>query len=374
LTVVRQGLLLAAAVALSACSGPSGPKPAELPTIQRPLPVRTLWSTNVGSGERYTFFPVHVGEAVYAAARDGTVTRLAARNGEVRWRANLELQLSGGVGTDGTLVVVASEEGEVVALDAEKGAVKWRARVSSEVLAPPALGGGLVLIRSMDNRLFAFGAEDGQRRWVYQRAPTSLVVRAPAGITISEGMVYAGFPGGKLAALALANGALRWEATVAVPKGATELERVADVIGAPAAQGREVCAAAYRIRVSCFDALSGRPLWSREIAALSGVSLDARYAFVSDERGAVHAFDRSNGQSVWKQDALAYRGLTTPLPRAEAVVVGDFEGYVHVLARESGAFLARKETDGAMLRAAPMPLGGSVLVQTEGGGLYAFGP
>ena len=119
---------MAAAVALCACSGPSGPKPAELPTIQRPLPVRTLWSTNVGSGERYTFFPVHVGEAVYAAARDGTVTRLAARTGEVRWRANLELQLSGGVGTDGTLVVVASEEGEVVALDAEKGAVKWRAR------------------------------------------------------------------------------------------------------------------------------------------------------------------------------------------------------------------------------------------------------
>jgi len=67
-------------------------------------------------------------------------------------------------------------------------------------------------------------------------------------------------------------------------------------------------------------------------------------------------------------------GRDRSLPRGEAVVVGDFEGYVHVLARESGAFLARKETDGATLRAAPVPLGGSVLVQTEGGGLYAFGP
>lgn len=369
-----RALLLASVVALSACSGPSGPKPADLPTIQRPLPVRTLWSANVGSGQRFTFFPVHVGEAVYATARDGTVSRLEARTGDGRWRVNLDLQLSGGVGTDGKLVVVVSEEGEVVALDAENGKVKWRARASSEVLAPPALGGGLVLVRSMDNRVFAFGADDGQRRWVYQRAPTSLVVRAPSGVTIMDDIAYAGFPGGKLAALALANGALRWEATVAVPKGATELERVADVIGEPAAQGREVCAAAYRSRVSCFDALSGRPLWSREVAALSGVGLDARYAFVSDERGAVHAFDRSNGQSLWKQEALAYRGLTTPLPRGEAVVVGDFEGYVHVLARESGAFLARKETDGATLRAAPVPLGGAVLVQTEGGGLYAFGP
>ena len=142
----------------------------------------------------------------------------------------------------------------MVALDAKTGEVRWRARASSEVLAPPALGGGLVLVRSIDNRVFAFGADDGKRRWVYQRAPTSLVVRAPAGITIEGDIAYAGFPGGKLAAIALANGALRWEATVALPKGATELERVADVIGEPAVQGREVCAAAYQGRVACFDA------------------------------------------------------------------------------------------------------------------------
>jgi outer membrane protein assembly factor BamB len=367
-------LLVALAALLAACSGPSGPQPAELQTLKKPLRVRVLWSTNVGSAQRFTFFPVHVGEAVYAAARDGTVTRLALRTGEVVWRANLELQLSGGVGADGKLVAVVSEEGEVVALDAQNGAVKWRARASSEVLAPPALGEGLVLVRSIDNRVFAFGADDGKRRWVYQRAPTSLVVRAPAGIAIKDGVAYAGFPGGKLAAIALANGALRWEATVALPKGATELERVADVIGEPAAEGREVCAAAYRSRVACFDAATGRQLWARELVALSGVSLDARYAFVSDERGAVHALDRSNGQSVWKQEALAYRGLSTPLARGEAVVVGDFEGYVHFLARESGAFLARQETDGAALRADPVPLNGSVLVQTAGGSLYALGP
>jgi outer membrane protein assembly factor BamB len=359
---------------LTACSGPSGPQPAELPKIYKPLTVRVLWSTNVGAAQRFTFFPKHSADAVYAAARDGTVTRLDARTGDVRWRATLELQLSGGVGADDSLVAVASEEGEVVALDAKTGAVRWRARASSEVLAPPALGGGLVLVRSIDNRVFAFGADDGKRRWVYQRAPTSLVVRAPAGIAIEGDLLYAGFPGGRLAAIALANGALRWEAAVALPKGSTELERVADVIGDPATQGREVCAAAYRSRVACFDAASGRQLWARDLIALSGVTLDERYAFVSDERGAVHALDRANGQSVWKQDGLAYRQVSTPLARGEAVVVGDFEGYVHFLARESGAFLARQETDGAALRAMPVPLLGSVLVQTEGGGLYALGP
>lgn len=370
----RAPMALMLAGLLTACSGPSGPQPADLPKIDHPLRVRVLWATNVGSAQRFTFFPKHAADAVYAAARDGTVTRLDARTGAVRWRASLELQLSGGVGADDSLVTVASEEGEVVALEAKTGAVRWRARASSEVLAPPAIGGGLVLVRTIDNRVFAFGADDGKRRWVYQRAPTSLVVRAPAGIAIEGDLLYAGFPGGKLAAIALANGALRWEGTVALPKGATELERVADVIGDPATHGREVCAAAYRSRVACFDALTGRQLWARELVALSGVALDERYAFVTDERGAVHALDRTNGQPVWKQEGLAYRQVSTPLARGEAVVVGDFEGYVHFLARESGAFLARQETDGAALRSMPVPLLGSLLVQTEGGGLYALGP
>ena len=371
--VVRLAVLLTT-LFITACSGPSGPQPAELPKIDKPLRVRVLWSTNVGSAQRFTFFPSHVAESVYAAARDGTVTRLDARTGAVRWRARLDLPLSGGVGADDSLVVVASEEGEVVALETKNGAVRWRARASSEVLAAPAIGAGLVLVRSIDNRVFAFGADDGKRRWVYQRAPTSLVVRAPAGITIMDDLAFAGFPGGRLVAIALANGAQRWEAAVALPKGATELERVADVIGDPATQGREVCAAAYRSRVACFDAASGRQLWARDLVALSAVSVDARYAFVTDERGAVHALDRTNGQSVWKQEQLAYRQVSAPLARGEAVVVGDFEGYVHFLARESGAFLARQQTDGAALRAMPVPLLGSLLVQTEGGGLYALGP
>jgi outer membrane protein assembly factor BamB len=123
---------LACAAALAAgCSGTSGPKPAELPRLERPKTVRVLWSANVGAAQRFTFAPALVGDSVYAAARDGAVTRLDAASGAVRWRANLELKLSGGVGADDGVVAVASEEGEVVALEAQTGKVRWRARASS---------------------------------------------------------------------------------------------------------------------------------------------------------------------------------------------------------------------------------------------------
>ena len=357
---------------LAACGGNPGPTPADPPRIDKPQPVRVLWSANVGGGQRFTFVPALAGESVYAAARDGTVTRLDAAKGEVRWRTSLDLRLSGGVGADAATVAVVSEEGEVVALEAQSGKVRWRARVSSEVLAPPALGGGLVLVRTMDNRIFAFSAEDGKRRWVYQRAPSSLVVRTPAGMTVAGELAYAGFSGGKLVAVALANGGVRWEATVAAPKGTTELERLSDVMGSPALDGREVCAAAYRGRVACYDATTGRQLWARDLASFSSVALDPRYAFVADERGALHALDRSNGQSVWKQESLAHRQLSTPLASGAAVAVGDFEGQIHFLARDSGVFLARHDTRGGAVRAAPVRFPSGLVVQTEEGGLVAL--
>jgi len=370
-------LLLAPLAALAcACSGPSGPKPAELPRLEHPSAVRQLWHAEVGSAESFVLSPALVEGAIYAASRYGTVRRLDAGNGQEMWRVHAGMELSGGVGADARTIAVASDKGEVLALDAETGKPRWRARVSSEVLAAPAVAAGLVLVRSLDNRVFAFDADDGKRRWVYQRAAASLVIRTPAGVTIEGDSAYAAFAGGKLAAIALSNGGQRWEATVSLPKGATELERVTDVVGEPAVQGREVCAASYQGRVACYEAASGRQVWAREVSSITGVTLDARYAFVADDRGAVQAFDRSSGRAVWKQDKLAHRQLSAPAPLGELVAVGDLEGYVHFLERESGAFVARFSTDGTAVRAAPLPLaaGGGVrlLVQTQGGGLHVL--
>jgi outer membrane protein assembly factor BamB len=363
---------IALAGTLAACSSTSGPKPAELTALPHEAEVRTLWTASVGDGDRFIFSPALAEGSVFAAARDGTVMRLDATSGRTQWSVSAGTRLSAGVGADARTVAVANEDGEVIALDAASGERRWTARVSSEVIAAPAVGADLVLVRSIDNRVFAFGAQDGKRRWIYQRAPSSLIIRAPAGVTIDGETAFAGFAGGKLAALALANGGVRWEATVALPKGATELERVTDVVGAPIVQGREVCAATYQGRVGCYEQASGRQVWARDISTLSGVSLDPRYAFVADDRGAVQAFDRTNGRSVWKQDKLANRQLALPQPVGEALAVGDFEGYVHFLARDTGAFIARYATRGGPVRAALRPLPGGVLVQTQDGSLHAL--
>lgn len=347
------------------------PPPAPLVPIASPVPVRVLWQVSVGKAELATFTPAVAAGSVYAAAADGTVVRLDATTGRQVWRVRLPNALTGGVGADGRLVAVGSSEGEVIALDADGGTL-WRARVSSEVLAAPVVAGEFVVVRSADNKIFALDARDGRRRWVFQRAAAALAIRSPAGVVVAGGFVFAGFSGGKLVALALANGGQRWEGTVALPKGTTELERVSDVVGLPWIGEREGCAVAYQGRVACFNLGNGTQLWAREVSSSAGLGVDSRSVYVSEDRGAVAAFDRAAGRSYWRQDKLANRRLTAPLPVGAEVAFGDLEGQVHLLGRDSGAFAGRIATDGTAIRSAPVPLGTGFLIQTSGGNLYAL--
>ncbi|OFZ72308.1 MAG: outer membrane protein assembly factor BamB [Betaproteobacteria bacterium RBG_16_64_9] len=349
------------------------PKMAPLPELTSSLAVRTLWQASVGGAGEAAFSPAVVQNSVFAAARDGTVVRLDASNGRALWRANAGQPLSAGVGASAALVAVGTPEGEVIALDAADGKVRWRARVSSEVLAAPLVTDDAVIARCSDGRVFSLDAADGRRRWVYQRAIPTLTVRSTAGLAIRGQTAYAGFPGGRLAAIALNNGGVRWEGTVALPRGSTELERVADVVGVPWVAEREVCAVAYQGRVACLDGNTGQPLWARAMSSISGLGVDARYVFVSDDRDAVHALDRSNGTSVWKQDGLSRRKLTAPLALGREIAVADAEGYVHFLSRENGQLIGRVATDGSAVAGPMKPFPGGLLVQTRNGNVYALG-
>lgn len=340
----------------------------ELPPLKATLETRVLWSIDVGKAGDYVFSPAVVGTAVYAAAADGTL--LKVENGKVVWRIKAAPALSAGVGSDGKRVLVGTARGEVLAFAAADGKPLWQSRVSSEVLAAPVSGDAGIAVRSGDNRIFLLDAETGASKWFYQRATPPLILRNSAAPVFAENYLFAGFPGGKLVALDVKNGAPLWEGTVALPKGATELERVADIVSPPVFDAGRACAVAYQGRMACFDLTQGgQLLWARDLSSVAGLALDSRHAYVSDDRGWVQALDRASGSSVWKQDALARRGLTAPLVLRGQVVVADSKGLVHFLRRDDGALLARQSVGSSPVLVPPQVLGSNFLIQTTAGGL-----
>ena len=346
--------------------------PAPLQQFNPTLNVKIRATANIGSAADSIFTPVLTPEGLFAAGQDGKLARFEADTLKEKWRIATAKKITGGVGAADNLVVVATAKGEVLAYDFN-GQALWQARVSSEVLSAPQITGGLVLVRAGEGRIFALSATDGKRKWLYQRATPALTVRSFGGVLADKNAVFAGFGGGKLVALELQTGALGWEASVALPRGVSELERIADVTSNPVTDGRVVCAVAFQGRVACFEPQSGNLIWARDISSIAGMAIDGRNVYVSDVNGTLHALDKTTGAYIWKQEKLANRELSAPLLYRGYVVVADLQGYVHFLSREDGAFAARVATDGSPIRVQPLPLTDGVLVQTKKGGLFVLG-
>jgi outer membrane protein assembly factor BamB len=367
--------VLSLAILPSGCSwfGKSGEKPAKLTSIASPMQVQVAWRLRVGDGRGSYFQPAVLANAVFAAASNGTVVRIDPATGSEVWKAKMPTRLGAGVGSDGFLVAVVGERGQLYVLTAE-GKKSWEGRVPSDVVTPPLVGQGLVIVRSTDQSVSAFEAETGKRRWVYKRQTPPLTLRGPTEMLFSAESVIVGFPGGRVVCIALSNGAARWDSLVSEPKGATEVERLADVLGELALAEDKVCAASYQGRIACFDAAKGDEQWAREMAAGAGVAIGEGRVFGVEQGSTVRAYALSNGASLWSNKSLANRSLSSPGTLGRWLVLGDYQGYVHWLDRADGHLAGRVELDGSPVVAEPRATANGILVQTQRGSLALLVP
>lgn len=380
-TLIRRflsvGVLALGVSAIAGCSmfSPSNPRyePVPLTEYQAAVSAGVSWSVSVGRNGGAGFAPQVVGESVYAAAPNGSVMKVALATGAIQWRSEAGKDLSAGVGSDGRVTAVAARDGTVIAFD-EQGREKWQAKASSQVDIPPAVGAGIVAVRSSDYRIQAFDAETGEALWNVQRPGPALALKTNMRMVIIEDMLLSGLPNGRLIAIDADSGAVQWEGTVTVSRGATDLERISDIVGAPQVQGPLLCGVAYQGHIVCFDITQGgRPIWEHPFSSTTGITTDPQQLYGVSQRDVVHAFGLANGQEAWKQEGLRNRRLSGPAVVPQAVAVGDYEGYVHFLSRSSGDLIGRVQVGGG---AVVSPLVGSdygVLVQTGNGNLMLVG-
>ena len=342
-----------------------------LPEFKATASPKVGWQVTIGKAAS-GLEPAVTRDAIYAAAANGTLARIDPATGATVWRIEAGKRLSAGVGADAALVAVGTDKGDVLAFTTD-GKPLWQTKVTSEIVSPPKVADGGVVVWSGDGRVFSLSATDGKTRWVYQRSNPPLTVRNYSGGVINRGGLFVGTAGGKLLALDLSTGNVGWEANVATPKGATELERIADVTSLPLVEERQACAVAYQGRVACFEIVRGTLNWSRDLSSLDGLVTDSRYLYVTDDRGAVHALDKTTGASAWKQDKLVQRRPSGPQLVGDYVAVVDAEGYVHLLDPNDGSLVGRIATDGTPATAQPGRSGNAAVWQSTSGTLLSVG-
>lgn len=360
------------AAMLAGCGPKSNaPVPSPLPVVQNKLTLVESWRQSLGSAAGARLLPALQGDLVAVQSGEKKVSLLNVTTGQERWSVTLPNPAAGGVGLGDQLMVAGTIKGEVLAFD-HAGKRVWTARASSEIMAPPVIAGGLVLVRGGDGRLTAFAVADGALKWTYSRQQPALLLRNFAPPVVVGELVYYGQAGGKLVALSLREGRVLWETTVAQPRGASEVERVADIVAPPVVDGSLVCAVAYQGRLSCFNTQSGSLVWSREVSSWNGLFMDHKAVYVTDDKGYVVAYERGSGRNLWRQEKLYGRGVSGPAVIGRNLLVGDQAGYLHILNTEDGSFVAQHSTRGAVV-VAPQVVKGQWLVQTQRGVLSLLG-
>lgn len=349
--------------------------PAALTSFTASVKVQTAWSTRVGAGSDSEYFKLSPSVAngkVFAADRRGRVSAYDAISGRSLWSVETKAPISGGPGSGEGLVLVGTSDGEVLALAEGNGALLWRARVSSEVLSAPRAAEGIVVVRTIDGKLFGLNVQDGKRQWTHDSSVPALTLRSTGAPVIAGGKVLGGFASGRLVALSISDGKVLWETAVAEPHGRSELERLVDISAEPQVAGRMVYATSYQGRVAALDLESGRLVWTRDMSSYAGLTVDDHTVYVTDAKGQVFSLDRRDGRALWKQDKLRARAVTAPETWNDYVVVGDFEGYLHWMARDDGHFVARTRIDDAGILTPPMAVGNLLYVHGKGGILAAL--
>ena len=371
-----KALIIGSAIAaLVACSGGARVrKPAELVPVSNQFDLAPVWSTSVGSSETFNFHPVVAGDAVYAASHRGNLVKIDLANGNKLWEASVPERITVGPGSDGRITAVVTTKGTVYAYD-DAGKPIWNVSVGSEVLTEPVVAGGVVIIRALDNRFIGLDAQTGTRKWIYQRQQSALSLRVGYGmLAIGNEVIVTGFAGGRFGMIAIANGGLVWESPISFPKGFSEIERLNDVTAKPSMEGEILCAVSYQGRIGCGQARTGNLIWFKDFSSFTGTAQSPDMVFSANEKSHVTAFATKDGTQVWENDKLTFRDVGEPMAVGRVLLMGDAQGYVHAFSQADGQMVARIRHDSSPITAAPIAVGGLILIQSQGGKIAAYSP
>ncbi|MBE97305.1 outer membrane protein assembly factor BamB [Marinobacter sp.] len=328
-------------------------QPAPVPEISSSVGLESVWTMDVGDGHDDKFLylaPLNTGDRLYAASADGEVYAVGSENGEVFWSRDLDEQISAGVGGDQGNLYVVSRDAELMALSREDGSALWEQPLPNEVLASPQSNGRLVVAQTIDGKVLAFDAATGEQAWQYDSDVPVLSIRAAASPLVGADLVLAALANGKLMAISTETGQPIWQYEVGQPQGRTELERLVDVAGEPLILESAAMIVGYQGKLALIDLQTGQEIWSRPASSLQSPMIGNGNIFVAGANGDITAYRGSDRRELWVQDRLSWRQPTQPVVFEDYLLIGDFEGYIHMLSLEDGSLVGQLEFDDEGLR------------------------
>jgi len=302
---------------------------------------------NIGVDKYARLLPLVIGSTIIMADRSGQLMHYNTSTGKLIWNKQFDARFSAGpsLSSAGDMTIIGSQEGDVYSVSTSNGDTLWEQTLSSEILSTPQQRGDVVVVQTNDGKAYGLSAATGKVTWVYERTVPVLSLRGNSTPLIVSDQVVVGFANGRLVALALDDGKLLWESSLAVPKGRTELERMTDIDGPIVEKDGILYVSAYHGQVAAMGADSGRMIWAREMSSQLGVTVGETLVFVTTASGQVWALSRESGATLWMQDKLEDIASTRPAIVGDKLAVGASTGDVYWISTSDGQLLGRLSRD-----------------------------
>lgn len=380
--------LLAVGLGLSLLSGCSSNDVEEEPVSELveftpKVELNIEWDKHIGDGvgDYYSQLrpAVRYGK-LFVADRSGEVVAFDQSTQEELWKIDLSkvladklsskdngIRISAGVTAARNLVFVGSETGYLVAIAEGTGEVKWSVKANGELLSAPSVAEDVVVVNASHGALEAFDIETGKSLWTYEMQLPNLTLRGTGSPAYEAGGFFVGTADGKIAVVVKNNGQVAWEQSIYNPTGGNEFTRMADVDMTPLILGDNLFASSYNGNLVSMELRSGRVVWSRKYSSFNELAASGLSLYLVDDRSRIYSVDRRNGLELWSNSSLKIRDLTSPAVLGQYLIVGDFEGYLHVLDRDNGEIVGRLEVDSDGLYGQPLIVDDKIYVQGRSG-------
>lgn len=352
-------------------------EPAPVPDVVSTVELEREWRVSVGDGHDDQLLylqPLNTGDKLYAVSADGEMLAVSSDDGKVLWEKDLDVNVMAGLAGDREHLYLVTRNASLQAYNRENGKLRWEAPLPNEALARPGTNGQLVVAQTIDGKVLAFDASNGEKVWQYDAAVPVLTLRAASSPLVASDAVLISLANGRVMALSASSGQPAWQYQVSVPEGRTELERLVDVTAEPLVLETAALVVGYQGKLAMVDIRNGQEIWSRSgVSSLHMPALDQGSIYIARSNGEVKAYRGQDRRELWTQDALAWRQPTQPMAVGDHLLVGDFEGYIHILSQEDGSLQGQLHFDSDGLRVPFQRLqDGRILVFGNSGRMAAF--
>jgi outer membrane protein assembly factor BamB len=317
-------------------------KPAELNEIDSKFSFEKIWIKNLFSdfplGEVNLVFNQ---ESIFAFNATGIVSSLDFFGNEI-WKKDFNQKISAGLGYGFNSIFFATENGKIFSIDAKSGNKNWESKVDGEVLSSPSSNGLIVAIQSTNGKITALDFNDGTFEWEYQSTVSALSLRGTSKPVFDKNFLYVGFGNGNLVKIESRSGVIQWEVPVTVSEGVSEIERMIDIDAKPVISSNGLAyAVTYQGDLSAIEIEQGRTLWRSSTSSTNNIIYAKNKTFIVDSEDFIRSYDGVKGNSLWVLEDFKLRQLSSPKRYQDFLIVGDFEGYLHLIDLNNGSIEAR---------------------------------